>query len=462
MLHTALLEAILDKATAVQNEFNSQYLCASHIAVAVADFCRTAYTGFSLSDVTYHPYRFEEERLRYIFSKEIKLASYFRTRLSVSARNGEQEEAFDLALCERIAAQRGAEVLSSDVVFLCAVKELPQPYKATVKSVESTDSILVLLQDADANVYDYVVRNIDTVLCALQKKADEAAAIRDWKPAAKFAEPDALATLFFAHIKKESANNVLTLHFPRFFGTADLKVSIHKVDDVYYVHDNGCAIRHLAKRVKDTKKCQRALKKVCHPCWIHKGKITGDFIDAFRFMHYLQMLVFVAHADLYYTRAEKPLYGKDADWVYPDVNQAEPMDEAELLDALKKGIHFCYDENEGLYYWLETNYSLYSGRASFLIETLDEGLIRISDRKKGATGGEIFEGFYWREDNIAPYGKCISKIAARFGAAFDGKDVYLTAKNENIYKAMVRFFNLAVLLSEFGQIIALPKIRHKG
>ena len=152
MLHTALLEAILDKATAVQNEFNSQYLCASHIAVAVADFCRTAYTGFSLSDATYHPYRFEEERLRYIFSKEIKLASYFRTRLSVSARNGEQEEAFDLALCEHIAAQRGAEVLSSDVVFLCAVKELPQPYKATVKSVESNDSILALLQDADANV----------------------------------------------------------------------------------------------------------------------------------------------------------------------------------------------------------------------------------------------------------------------------------------------------------------------
>lgn len=461
MVHTELLTAILDKANHIKNEYNSQHLCASHIAVAVADLCKTAYTGFCVSDATYLPSRFEEERLRYIFAKEVKLAAYFRTRLSLHTRNGVQEEAFDVALCERIAAQRGAAVLSSDVVFLCALKELPQPYKATVRSVDSDDSILALLQDADKNVYDYVVHSIEAAMFTLQKKAQEAAAIRDWKPAAKFAEPDELAAAFFSNIQTEIAHNIVTLRFPHFFGAAGLKVSIHKVDDLYYVHDNGCALRHLTKRIPDKQKRERALKKVCHPCWIHRGKITGHFTDVFRFLYYLQMLVFIAHADLYYTKAEKPLYEKDRKYVYPGTDRAEPMNEAELLDTLKKGIHFCYEENEGLYCWLETKYSLYSGRAAFLIETLDKGLIRISDLRKGRMEGEIFEGFYWREDDIAPYGQYISRMVNRFGAVFDGKDVYLTDKNKNVYKAIAKFFNAAVLLSEFGQVIALPTLRHK-
>ncbi|MBQ4333368.1 MAG: hypothetical protein IJC33_06300 [Clostridia bacterium] len=461
MVHTALLSAILDKANHIKNEYNSQHLCASHIAVAVADLCKTAYTGFCVSDATYLPCRFEEERLRYIFAKEVKLAAYFRTRLSLHTRNGVQEEAFDVALCERIAALRGAEILSSDVVFLCALQALPDAYKAALRSVGSDESILVLLQDTDENIYDYVVQHIQSVVAALRQKADEAAAIRDWKPAPKCMEPDALAALFFENIQKKSDNHILTLRFPRFFGTADLKVSIHRVDDVYYAQDNGYAIRHLARRLRDAAKCQRALKRVCHPCWIHKGAVTGSFTDSFRFMYYLQRLVFIAHADLYYTRAEQTLYAKDADYLYPGTHRAEPLDEAALLDTLKQSIHFCYDENQGLSYWLDTKYAGFSLRASCLIETLDGGHIRISDQRKGTTEGEIFEGFYWQEDDIAPYGKHISGIADRFGATFDGKDLYLTDKSEHIYRAMTRFFNAAVLLSEFGQVIALPTLRHK-
>ena len=78
MKYTLLLTNILEKANKVKEEFKCEYLYASHIAVAVADFCKNDYTGFFVSDMTYHPARFEEERLRYIFRKEIKLASYFR------------------------------------------------------------------------------------------------------------------------------------------------------------------------------------------------------------------------------------------------------------------------------------------------------------------------------------------------------------------------------------------------
>ena len=99
---------------------------------------------------------------------------------------------------------------------------------------------------------------------------------------------------------------------------------------------------------------------------------------------------------------------------------------------------------------------MFSGRAAFLIETLDEKHIRISDRKKNKIEGEIFEAFYWSNDDISPYTPFVSKVAERFGAEFDGRNLYLTEKSTAFFGAVLRFFNLAVVLSEFGHNITLP------
>ena len=382
MKHTDLLAKILERAEAVKNEFNSKELCAFHIAVAFAEFCSTEYTGFSVSDNSIYPNWYEEERLRFIYGKVLKNSSYFRLRLSKASREGEAEQPFDFTQCERFAALRENDVLSADLVLLCVLKELMQKCRPVYRILVSDDTITPLLEYIDANIYDYTARSVQAVCDKLMEKANRAAAKRDWRPAAKFAEPDELGTLFFEKIEKQISQNSITLRLPKFFGAADLKLSIHKVGDIYYVHDNGCAIRHLAKRVNDKKRLERALKKVCHSCWINGQKVTGSFTNAFRFIYYLQMLVFVAHADLYYTKAETPLYYRDKDYVYLGLDKAEPIDEAALLDELKKGINFCYDEDQGLYCWLDTRYSTFSGRAAFLIETLDKGLIRISDGKR--------------------------------------------------------------------------------
>ncbi len=462
MAHTVLLKEILQKADDIKTEFGGKHLYASHIAAAVVDLCQTAYTGFSISDTTCRPSRFEEERLRYIFAKEIKLKSYFRTCLARHRREGVTEEAFDVAGCEQIATLRGTDILSADVVFLCALKALDAPYSATVRSALSDEAILGILQDTDANIYDYVIGELEKICDSLRKKADTAAKVRDWKPAAKFAEPEDLVSTFFDKIQTEISGNIATLRFPRFFGATDLKLSIHQVDGVYFVHDNGCAIRHLAKQVQDREKCHRIRRKVCHSGWIRSGCVTGDFMTASRFLQYLQILIFIAHADLFYTKLSEQIYRKNENIPYQGPENAQPMDIAALLNELKKGIGFCYDENEGLSYWLDTRYSTFSTRAAFLLETLDKGQIRISDRRKGNVEGEIFEAFYWDHEDIAPYSKFIAKFAARFSAEFDGKDIYLTAKQENFYAAICKFFNLAVLLSEFGNKIELPKIKPKG
>lgn len=459
MVQSGLLKFILEKANEVKNELSGEFLCASHIVVAVADFCETKYTGFSLTELS--STHFEEERLRYVFSKEVKVSSYFRMRLSRDTKNGVYEEAFDMDSCEMIASLRESKILTSDVVFLCALKALYQSHGAAFRSISTDDSIVALLQDTDKKIYDYVVDNIENIRCELKKKADWAASIRDWKPAPKFAEPDEVIAKFFEKVEKESSEKVMTLRLPKFFGTADLKVSIHKAEGLYYIHDNGCAIRHLSRRVNDKQKCGRILKKVCHPCWLSKGRMTNSFCNTFTFFEYLKMLVFVAHADLYYTKAKCFLCYKDKGYSYVEADKAELLDETLLLEKLQEGIGFSYDENQGLYYWVDVKCSISSARTFFQMETLEGGKIRISDRKKGKYEGEIFEEFYWCNDDITPYGKFVSKIVARFDAEFDGRDVYLTDKTENFCKAIFKFFNLAVLLSQFGHDIGLPKIRQK-
>ena len=76
MIKTRLFEFILERANEVKCEFGSETLYASHVAVAVADFVKEKY--FGLSDWEGGCPRFEEERLRYLFSKVVKLSSYFR------------------------------------------------------------------------------------------------------------------------------------------------------------------------------------------------------------------------------------------------------------------------------------------------------------------------------------------------------------------------------------------------
>jgi len=453
MTQTTLFKTILEKANAVKNEFNSPDLYASHIAVSVADFCQTPYSGLDLSYLAYP--RFEEERLRYLFSKTVRLSSYFKLRLSINAKDSVQEAPFDLACCEKVAALRNAEVLSADVLLLCALANLHPLYQKTVQNVSTEESILALLQDTDSNIYNYVIENIDRVRGELKKKADTAAALRDWKPAVKFTDPESLASLFFEKIKISVSDNVMTVRFPKFFDTTDLKVSIHRSGSLYYIHDNGCAIRHLSKNIPDQTRCQRIFKRVCHACWIDKGRITGSFLNANQFLLYLQNLIFVAHGDLYYSKATCQLVGKEKGYTYIGAETADPLEVTALLELLKQCIFFDYDENQGLYYWLDLRYCLSPTRCACLLETLEKGNIRISDRRKDAFEGEIFESFYWGHENISRHSKFISKVASRFGGEFDGKNVFLTDKQDHFFRAILRFFNMAVLLSEFGHDIAV-------
>lgn len=457
MTLTELSKWILDKADSIKKQCHAQALCASHIAVAVAEFCKTKYVGFSISDMTYLPSRFEEERLRYLFSKEVKLTSYFNIRLSKNTKEYVQEEPFDMDFCQRIASLRDTQILSSDVVFLCALSKLHESYRPAVRSAGSEASIMLLLQDADANIYSYVIEQISAICSELKKKSDEAVARRDWKPAAKFTEPENLAAMFFEKIQHQVSGNIAVLKFPNFFGAANLKLSIHKAKDIYHIHDNGCTIQYLSKQLGDQRKLERVLKKVCHCCRISNRRIVGNFVTARSFLYYLQRLILIANADLYYTKLQEVFYPEDTSDTYIDAKNADPMDICALLRELKSSINFHYDENQGLYYWLETSYPFADVRCTYQIETLDQHFVHIRDARKGNTQGQVFEAFYWDNDNIARYSKFIIKITDRFGCKFNGTDIGITDKKDQIFRAMLRFFSACVILSEFGHTITVSK-----
>ena len=48
MVQTLLLKTIIENAEKVMIEFGGEYITASHVVVAVADFCKTRYNGLEI------------------------------------------------------------------------------------------------------------------------------------------------------------------------------------------------------------------------------------------------------------------------------------------------------------------------------------------------------------------------------------------------------------------------------
>lgn len=465
MIYSMITNNILEKAEEIRNEFGCEMLYASHILTAAAELCSTVYTGLAAPVGRYPACRFEEERLRYVFSSVLKLSnvSMYRKFMSANKRDGVKEEEFKLSLCEDVMAARNTQLLSADILFLCALKELEKPYSAALRSALTSDAdVLEILQNTDENIYDYVIGAVEKIIATLREKAEDAAALRDWRPAPKFAEEGELPGLFFSGIKRSSDGKAALIVLKGFFGRADLKLTIYNYGGVFYVHDNGCAVKQLAGRIKDKERLERVLSRVCHPCRLDKKRVTGRFVTTSSFLYYLQRLVFIAHADLCYTRLKRHAYCKDKDYVFVPAGKAEPLNEALLYDTLGKTVRFGYDENSGLWYSVDASFAYSSVRPVFLMEAPENGKIRLSDMRKGKYEGEIFEAFYWNNKDIEPYSKFIAGFAERFGGEFDGKNIYLTDKSDNFVNAVYRFFNLSVLLSELGSNITLPALRKKA
>lgn len=480
MVQTLLLKAILENAEDVMKEFGDKYLTASHIVVAIADFCKTRYNGL---DSTYLAYpRFEEERLRYIFKKEIKLAGYIRLALSINKKMNIDEKEFDFKSCERIAKARGADILSSDVVFVSAMTQLGEKHKRALRTISSEETVFALLEDTDKNIFDYTIANIQEVCILLKKKADEAAKIRDWKPAAKFAEPEELIKQFFKNIYTSYENNVLHIVIPKFLKGDDLKLSIYKVNDYYILHDNGCAVKCLSMRIDNNK-----VKKVLEVLWgksnLHDNKLFTEFTNVKCILYFIQEVILTANADLYYEYFKEEPYGRrryiDSCNVLEDEKNAKAFDVVAFLNNLKDTLKVNYDENRGLIFRFDSKYCNCSYGISILIETLEDGVLRFSDayKNKSYETGEMLEALYFgsEKENVDMYYEVMHKLSKPFDMQFDmnssinfpeyrgkehnHKNPYMLSRVDNWLYDFYNFINSAVIISVVADRLNYEKLR---
>ncbi len=256
----------------------------------------------------------------------------------------------------------------------------------------------------------------------------------------------------------EATDKTITVIVPCFFSDTgdDLKLTFSYADNVFYVHDNGGALGHLKNYVNDAQQFENTVKTVGTNVSFDGDRIVGAFCQAHTFYHFVQILVFVANADLYCDRFDDDGLRYDSDIVLP--TEQETVNTDELFKLINDGL-FCRLNDDGSYrFSVAMFYSTFSTFASYRVELTDDA-VKITDFHKGNIEGEIFESFYWDHDDISIYADEVNRYCRRFGVKFDGKDIYITDSPENINKALLRFFNAGVLLSELGTLIDLPKDR---
>lgn len=274
----------------------------------------------------------------------------------------------------------------------------------------------------------------------------------------KSVDPNVFKDLFSSTVKTEKNGKICSLIIPDFFADTDgdLKLSFVCVDGVYYVHDNGCAVRRLKANCK-SELYNEKLKKVYFDR-TGDEKVVGRFAQVFHFFHFVQALIFISNADLIADSIKDEFYFLDPEVNFPDVESVEDIDITVLLEKLKAGITVGSKNHDAVWIGVRTCYSLNSTSVGYLVEHLENGTFKISDKCKGNIEGEVFESFYWGNNNIYRYSNCINRFCKRFGGEFDGKDISVTALSEaDIINSLFRFINLAVLLSEFGRLIKLPE-----
>lgn len=450
---TIFLKHLTEQAERIQRELALPCLTATCLLMAMAEHCAQKYQGLTPYDHGEFP-PFEEERLRFLFKRVFRGSGTLLYRGFRANRAADTADFFkeNTALLQKVLQERGGTLLSADLAFLAAVKALEPACRPSANPAFREDfSIADTLAMTDREIYDDVIAELGHLQQALQEKADRAKALRDWRPAAKFMEPEALEKAFYAALQVQKEQYGLLI--PHFFGEEKpLRLTFGFWEGCWYVHDNGCALSCLRERGNFDAIFARIRKNLS----VEEGRIIGAFSQPWGFFHYLQTLVFAAHADLYWAHLDEQGLHCDPDISFPQ--ESEDFDFDALLRSLGEKITFGYDEQLGSTLFIGTRYSLNSHSVGFRFELSDEEVC-IRDAFAHQLEGSILESFYWGHEDPEVCRADFEPYLNRFGATLSEKELSLKAPSENWIPALFRFFNLAVLCSELGRLIDLEEER---
>ena len=463
MQYSQLFEDLVLRAEVIHKEEKTECVSPVCFLIAVCELCASEYRGLTDYDRSEYPELFEEERVRFAFEYTmrvkptlIKMHLKSKTRGLLKKYDVDFLNTYSKQL-ELVAEKRDKKAVSADVGFLVALQALePDDRMASSKCDKAFDANEVLFS-IDKRIYGYVMRELGFVNEWLIRKYQLAEEKHNWMPSLKICEPEDLRLKFFDFVRCDVAADRVTLVFPNFFGAkgASLKVTVVRYDGLYYAHDNENTLKRLLDKVGSAEKYSEVQKSIKNNLSFDGRRVIARFADARGLLHYLEILLLVANADLYFDRLDEPGLNSDCGVVLPPEESFEAFDFNELLSGLKERVYCSFDENSGTKLTVGIPYSLNDEYASFLIETFDDKSARISDARKGEVG-EIFDSFFFGNDSLDCYKDYINRVCEGFGVLFDGRNVYLPTDGntvDEVFEALFKFMNVAVVLSEFGRII---------
>lgn len=262
---------------------------------------------------------------------------------------------------------------------------------------------------------------IDKIIAQPSKKHDKAIWYRDNYPARKVAELDEIANSLENAYIIEKDGNILNVTFPYFFAdkNGELKLTIKKHNDLYYIHDNGYTNTRLGIENQPL-------------CFVMFQNQIMDYLD--------YLLRYVNGFEL-----DEGEHFANADEV---LSAEASQDPSAILERLRPMVR--YDKEKGIFIYPHLFYPEHATALSILLFVDKDGVLTVSDGNAGKLEGEVI-GYGSTNNWFDEIREPIEKVCKIYGAEIRNKQLYVTADKNDYVRAIAKFLRAAIIISHYGQ-----------
>jgi hypothetical protein len=466
---------MLMKADALQKELGLMNQYPTVFLLTTLRYCKPKYTGFSEKD-NQEMLPYEEERLRYIFNKVFlfscggcaKRVEFILKKYPDNWAPAISREEMLLQV-QALAEGRKVPIMSVELMLAVVLEHMDLRFETLLRSEyrQGKLSAQLLMEMCDGEIYDYVIEEIEKLMMQLRQKSQEAAELRDWRPARMFAPVEELESKLRSSIVMEEQGGELSITIPYFFADTEhpLRITVRDTEEGFVAHDNGLALEELSARPDANDPIQLA-ERICAGtvCHLEDGQLTICFQRSHYLNYFLQYAALIAHADLY---PDYDLRGNvyQVAQRYDRIPTKQQPDYSNLCENWLKFLQVGYDEYSGIRVGLGLVFLGCNTGSKFLLTTDEDGLITIVDYSNSYNEGAILENYINYYEESTQNHDQIQALAKRFGGTYDGESVRCTFRNDSedaFVKAINRYAQMGVILSQLGDNIPLESEKQKN
>jgi hypothetical protein len=475
MASTFLLRDMLMQADALQKDLGVQDQYPTIFLLTALRYCKRDYTGFGENERP-EPIPYEEERLRYIFSKIFLRSCGACARMIEYLLKKHQNDWMPaisreemLLQVQALAEGRKVPVMSVELMLAVVLEHMDLRIETLLKPEcrQGKLSAQLLMEMCDREIYDYVIEEIAKLTVKLQQKSNEAAELRDWRPARMFAPVEELESKLRSSIVMKEQDGALSITIPYFFADTEhpMRITVRDTEEGFVAHDNCLALEELSARPDVDDPIQLA-ERICAGtvCHLEDGRLTICFQRSHYLNYFLQYAALIAHADLY---PDYDLRGNvyQVAQRYDRIPTKQQPDYSDLCENWLKYLQVGYDEYSGIRVGLGLVFLGCNTGSKFLLTTDEDGLITIVDYSNSYNEGAILENYINYYEESTQNHDQIQALAKRFGGTYDGESVRCTFRNDSedaFVKAINRYAQMGVILSQLGDNIPLESEKQKN